>query len=64
MDASVLLKRGNKTIMGGNMETKFGAQTEGKVIQRLPHLRIQPIYIQQPNPDNNADAKKYMLTGA
>ena len=46
------------------METKFGAETEGMAIQSLPYLRIQPIYIQPPNPDNIADAKKCMLTGA
>ena len=26
------------------METKYGAETEGKAIQRLPHLGIHPIY--------------------
>jgi len=46
------------------METKFGAETERIAIQSLPHLRIQPIYIQIPNPDNIADAKKCTLTGA
>jgi hypothetical protein len=38
--ASVLLRRGNKILMGTNMETKCGAETEGKAIQRLPHLGI------------------------
>ena len=28
----VLLSRGNKISMGGNMETKYGAETEGKTI--------------------------------
>jgi hypothetical protein len=28
-------------------ETKFGAETEGKMIQRLPHLEIHPIYNHQ-----------------
>jgi len=46
------------------MEMNFGSETEGKAIQSLPHLGIQPIYIQPPNPDNIADAKKCMLTGA
>jgi hypothetical protein len=32
VDASVLLKRGNKILAGGNMETKCGAKTEGKAI--------------------------------
>jgi hypothetical protein len=31
----------------GNMETKFGAETEGKAIQRLSHMGIHPIYRQQ-----------------
>ena len=43
VDASVLLRRGNKILTGGNMETKCGAETEGKAIQRLPHLGIHPI---------------------
>ena len=44
---SVLLRRGNKILMGANMETKSGAQTEGKAIQRLPHLGIYSLYSQQ-----------------
>ena len=47
VDASVLLRRGNKIFTGGNMETKCGAETEGKAIQRLPHLGIHPIYSHQ-----------------
>jgi hypothetical protein len=43
VDASVLLRRGNKLLKGGNMETKCGAMTEGKAIQRLPHLEIHTI---------------------
>jgi hypothetical protein len=42
VDASVLLRRGNKILMGGNMKTKYGAETEGKAIQRLPYLGIHP----------------------
>ena len=30
--------------MGGDTETKCGAVTEGKAIQRLPHLGIHLIY--------------------
>ena len=45
--ALVLLRRGNKILMGGDTETKCGAETEGKTIQRLPHLGIHPIYSQQ-----------------
>jgi hypothetical protein len=42
MDASVLLRRGNKILTGGNIEAKFGAETEGKAIQRLPTLGFIP----------------------
>jgi hypothetical protein len=47
VDTFLLLRRGNKISMGGDRETKFGAETEGKAIQRLPHLGIQPIYSHQ-----------------
>jgi hypothetical protein len=33
--------------MKGVTETKFGAEMEGKTIQRLPHLGIHPIYNHQ-----------------
>jgi hypothetical protein len=39
----VLFRKGNKIHMGANMETKCGAESEGKAIQRLPHLGIYPI---------------------
>ena len=42
INASVLLRRGSKILMGGNTETKTRAETEGKVIQRLSHLGIIP----------------------
>ena len=44
MDASVLLRRGNKILTGENMETMCGVETEGKAIQKLPHSGIHPIY--------------------
>ena len=47
VDASVLFRRVNKIFTGGNMETKCGAETEGKVIQRLPRLGIHFIYSHQ-----------------
>jgi len=56
------LEGARKIFIGGNTENKFGAETERKAMQRLPHLVIQPI--QPPNPDNIADAKKCMLTVA
>jgi hypothetical protein len=45
--ASGLLRRGNKIPTGGNTETKCRAETEGKAIQRLPHLGIHPICTHQ-----------------
>jgi hypothetical protein len=44
VDASVLLRRGIKIPMGGDREIKFGAEAEGKAIQRLFYLGIHPIY--------------------
>jgi hypothetical protein len=43
MDTLILLRRGNKIPLEGVTETKFGAETEGMTIQRLPHLGIHPI---------------------
>jgi hypothetical protein len=45
-DVSVLL-RVNKILTRGNMETKCGAETDVKTIQRLPCLGIHPIYSHQ-----------------
>ena len=42
MDTLALLRRENKIPMGGDTETKGGAETEGKAIQRLPHLGSIP----------------------
>jgi hypothetical protein len=47
VDASVLFRLVNKILTRRNMETKCGAETEGKAIQRLPHLGIHPIYSHQ-----------------
>jgi hypothetical protein len=44
VDISVLLRRGIKIVMGGNTETKFETETEGKDIQRLLHLGFHPLY--------------------
>jgi hypothetical protein len=46
VDTSVLLRRG-KIPMEGDTETMCGGETEGKAIQRLPHMGIHPIYNQQ-----------------
>jgi hypothetical protein len=61
--ASVLLRRGNKILMGGDTETKCGAETEEKAIQRL-HPPGDPSNIKSPNPDTIMDTKKCLLTGA
>jgi len=34
------LLEGEQNIHRGNMETKYGAETEGKAIQRRPHMGI------------------------
>jgi hypothetical protein len=44
---SLLLRMGNKIPMEGVAETKFGAETEGRTIQRLLHPGIHPIYNHQ-----------------
>jgi hypothetical protein len=43
VDTLILLRRGNKIPLEGVTETKFGAETKGMNIQRLPYLRIHPI---------------------
>jgi hypothetical protein len=43
MNNSFLLRMGNKIPTEGVTETKFGAETKGWTIQRLPHLGIHPI---------------------
>ena len=42
VDASFVLRIGNKIPMEGVTETKFVAKTKGWTIQRLPHLAIHP----------------------
>jgi hypothetical protein len=44
---SVLLRRGKKIVMVANIETKCGAENEGKTIQKLPHLEIHSVYSYQ-----------------
>jgi hypothetical protein len=40
VDTSFLLRMGNKIPMEGVTETRFRAETEGRTIQRLPHMGI------------------------
>jgi hypothetical protein len=44
VDILVLLRRGKKILKGGILEAKCGVETEGKAIQRLPHLGLHPMY--------------------
>jgi hypothetical protein len=62
MGAAALLRRGKQILKGANMDTKCRAETEGKSIQRLPHLGILPIYSLQNQ--TLVDAKKCLLKGA
>jgi hypothetical protein len=43
LDTSFLHRIGNKIPMEGVTETKFGAEMEGRTVQRLPHPGIHPI---------------------
>jgi hypothetical protein len=43
VDTMPLLRIGNKISMEGVTEAKFGAETKGWTIQRLPHLGVHPI---------------------
>jgi hypothetical protein len=43
VDTLFLLRMGNKIPMEGVTETKFGAETERRTIQKLPHPGIYPI---------------------
>jgi hypothetical protein len=47
VDTPDLLGRGNKIPMEGVTETKCGAVTKRKAIQKLPYLGIHPIYNHQ-----------------
>ena len=50
-----VLRRGNKMLTGGNTESKCGAETEGRAIQRLPG---DPSHIQSPKPEATVDPVK------
>jgi hypothetical protein len=43
VDTLILLVRGNKIPMGGVTGMKFGAESGGMTIQKLPHLDFYPI---------------------
>ena len=58
VDTLPLLRIGNETPMEEVTETMFGVATEGKNIQRLPHLGINPIY------NHQTQTLLWMTTGA
>jgi hypothetical protein len=62
VDTSFLLRMGNKIPMEGVTETKFGAETEGQTIQKLPYLG-DPSHKQPPKPDTITHASKILLIG-
>jgi hypothetical protein len=43
VDSLVFLRSRIKIPMGGDTETKYGAETEEKAIQRVSHLTTHPI---------------------
>jgi hypothetical protein len=49
--------------MGGVIETKYGAEMEGRTIERLLYPGF-PSHKQPPKPDTVAYASKTMLTGS
>jgi hypothetical protein len=47
VDTLFLHRMGNTIYMEGVTETMLRAETEGRTIQRLPHLGIHPMYNHQ-----------------
>jgi hypothetical protein len=62
VDNSFLLRMENKIPMEGVTETKFGDETEGRTMQRLPPFK-DPYHNQLPNADTLAYASKILPTG-
>ena len=62
-DTLVLLIRGNEIPMEGVTETKYGAETEEKAIQRLPPPG-DPSHLLSSTPETIVDAKKCLLKEA
>jgi hypothetical protein len=63
VDTLILLRRENKIPREGVTETKFGAETEGRTIQKLPYLGIYAINNHQTQTLLKM-ANKSLLTGA
>ena len=62
VDPLALLRIGNKTLMEGVTETKFGAERKGWTIQTLPYAGC-PSHNQPPNADTIANTSKILLKG-
>jgi hypothetical protein len=54
MDTSILLRRGNKIHMEGVTETKYGAETEGRTVQRLEHTFSKNVHLMLPDSDSKS----------
>ena len=50
VDASVLLRKGNKILTGTNMEIKCRAETEGNTNQNCPTWEFIPYTVTKPGP--------------
>jgi hypothetical protein len=59
-DASILLRRGDKILKGGNMETKCGAETEDSSHSETAWGSIPSAYTK---PRLYWGCQKYLLTG-
>ena len=60
VDISVLLRQGIKLCIGGDTETKFGAEMKEDHSVTIPPG--DPSHIQLPNPDTIVNANKCLLT--
>jgi hypothetical protein len=64
VSASLLFRRENKILTGGNMETKCGAETEGKKDHPETAPPGDPSHTQPPNPVAIVAARKCLLIEA
>ena len=44
VDVSFILRKGNEIFLEANTESRFGTETKGMAIQRIPHMRTHLIY--------------------
>jgi hypothetical protein len=63
VDTFPLLRIGNKTLMEGDTETTFGAETRGWTIYLETAISRGPSHNQSPNADTIAYTSKILLKG-